>query len=347
MKNSIIALALAFSSTVIAAPAPAPENDVCGPDTNCERVTINGFTTYKFKEGHEPGTENFAKRFSGLSKRAGKIETKVEVGDTKIDWGCDEHLTPTLDLLWDLCGEDNSSCDQGSSKAREIEWTGGFPPTDEEIKVTAEGKYYDKEERDHLIHAIKKTVRSDTIETVDRDWQGKTVGSPVPIQGTCQMNLFTNFIGVSRFEDGNLRSFIDAKIEMEKDGEGKSFPIINVTPFFTSFPYLAATFPFLSFQETRMLTIFVKELVVRLKLLNRRLVPLSTTLLVLSLALLVWRLAVKCPFHGLRMAPNDSDWVMRNVLVVLAVTYSVFGFGIFLPVLRLRVWWLLDFGEML
>ena len=223
MRTQQLALALGLGLVAKAAPTTR-EVELCGPNTNCEVVVENGMRRYKFKDGHEPGTENYAKRAAAMRKRddEGKT-TKVTIGDTKVDVGCEAHVTPNFDGLWELCPEDGGTCISGSSTTREVASEGGpgLAEGTAEIKLTASGVYENKEERDHLVHAIKATVTEDTIDQVEREWSGNDRLSPGLAENSCMMNRFPNFIGVAVFSsDGDLDSMMEANLENEEDGIG-------------------------------------------------------------------------------------------------------------------------------
>lgn len=224
---------LCFSMLVAAACAlPSPAPVLCGPNSNCELVNSNGIKAYKFKSGMEPGSADHKKRFAhSLSARQeSSAELRVIMGEMRMQWGCDTDVGSEVSKALDeICGS-TAGCDEGQKHSFGVKkWEGNDDkPTDADLNMKLSGKYYDQEVRDVLAKALLATINDQSVETDQQEWHVARSASANnwgggDEYGDCAIKMFPNYVAVNRFEDGNLRDYMELEAELV-EGEGKPPP---------------------------------------------------------------------------------------------------------------------------
>lgn len=223
MKSEISTLSL-FLAAASAFPAavPAPET-LCGPDSNCEIVTINGTKSIHFKAGMEPGSADHFRRFYMHPRprdEKSKAELKVIMGETKMQWGCGTDVKGSLkDAINENCRAE-AGCDSGKKKNIKVDkWEGkSDEPTEAELNIRVDAKYYDQEMRDMLQKAMEATGDKG-VEGKEEEWWVQRSASAnhwgmSDQKGKCKVNNFPNYVAINRFEDKNLKDYMEIHAEL-------------------------------------------------------------------------------------------------------------------------------------
>ncbi|KAG7126351.1 hypothetical protein HYQ45_012937 [Verticillium longisporum] len=104
-----------------------------------------------------------------IEARAG-VTTKVNIGTTRIDYGCDASIRTTISNgIRALCH--NGWCDFGKKYSRKVKWTNGGAIHERNIEVRADGHYTGKNTRHYLQEAALKTINGDTAKPERRCFQ--------------------------------------------------------------------------------------------------------------------------------------------------------------------------------
>ncbi|KAH6657104.1 hypothetical protein BKA67DRAFT_532333 [Truncatella angustata] len=219
---------LFFATLVAVASAiPAPNPEICGPNSNCELVASNGTKAYRFKSGHEPGSHDYQKRFyeipgpRGLARRADAVETKVVMGETRMQWGCDTDVQAKLRDSINAACKKEGGCDEGTPKSFDIsKWEGTTKePSDAKLNIRLEGKYSNEDARNALQEALEATVTGDSVTTNDQKWIVRASASAnhwgmSDRGGDCSEKQFPNYVAINRFESGNLKESMEFRAEL-------------------------------------------------------------------------------------------------------------------------------------
>ncbi|KAK6063079.1 ankyrin repeat protein [Seiridium cupressi] len=224
---------LYISGLVAAASAiPAPNTEICGPGSNCELVNVDGVKRYRFKSGLEPGSHDYQKRFyetpvaASLGRREDNVETKVVMGETMMQWGCDTDVESKIKDAIDSACKSERGCDEGSPKKFDIKkWASkSEEPSDADLNIRMDGKYSNQKARDALQEAMQATATGDSVTADDKQW--KTVASGAGAK--CSEEQFPNYVAINRFEDGNLKDSMEFRAELvegEKTMDICDFPL--------------------------------------------------------------------------------------------------------------------------
>ncbi|KAI0512982.1 hypothetical protein F5B22DRAFT_612888 [Xylaria bambusicola] len=223
MKTTLCLSAIMAAAYALPSPSPAK----CGADSNCELVNINSTMSYRFKSGFEPGSANHQKQFHPLPARQDNdIELRVIMGKTMMQWGCDvdvgSAITGTID---DKC-QPNAGCDPTQALEFDVKkWEGeSEEPSDAKLKITADGKYYDQDIRDFLKSVLQMTVTDDSVQVDEQEWvytppaSGQHWGLPGD-HGDCAIKEFPTYVAVVRFEDENMKDYMEIRAELVEPKE--------------------------------------------------------------------------------------------------------------------------------
>ncbi|KAK9774073.1 hypothetical protein AB5N19_06935 [Seiridium cardinale] len=219
---------LYISGLVAAASAiPAPNTEICGPGSNCELVNVDGVKRYRFKSGLEPGSHDYQKRFfetpvaGSLGRREDNVETKVVMGETMMQWGCDTDVESKIKDAVDSACKSEGGCDEGSPKKFDIKkWEGkSEEPSDADLNIRMDGKYSNQKARDALQEAMQATATGDSVTADDQEWKivASGAGSHAGVTdrgGKCSEKQFPNYVAINRFEDGNLKDSMEFRAEL-------------------------------------------------------------------------------------------------------------------------------------
>lgn len=225
-----------FSTECNVAPMVVPRDTVevrdvqpCGPNSNCELVNINGVESYQFRPGYEPGTDDYRARFPTLTKRqspgTGDLWTKVTIGRTRIQYGCDANVWEEIrGALDENCV---NACDAGTPKqVQRQQWENSQKkPTDATLSIKTSGSFLNEVKRATLADALLRTIRPDTVTQTPSTWRERHTPSAnnrgmIDTEGQCIITTFPNFVSVERFRGDDLqdRLQIDAEfVEVKKE----------------------------------------------------------------------------------------------------------------------------------
>ncbi|KAI1861169.1 hypothetical protein JX265_009788 [Neoarthrinium moseri] len=206
---------------------PAPTSEICGSGSNCELLTVNGTKAYRFKRGFEPGSHDYQKRFyempgvQGVARRDDKVETKVVMGETMMQWGCETDVQAKIkDAINSACRKEGG-CDEGSPKSFDIrKWEGtSKEPSDAKLNIRLDGKYSNEKAKNALQEALQATAKGDSVTTNDQKWIVRATPSGshwgmTDRGGKCAEKQFPNYVAINRFENGNLRESMEFRAEL-------------------------------------------------------------------------------------------------------------------------------------
>jgi hypothetical protein len=158
-----------------------------------------------------------------VAKRKSSIRTKVALGKTIIDYGCDASIQKTLrEAVWNSCK--NGACDDMTPYSRDVDWTSGSAwPRPRKLEVTVEGMYNAKGAKNAFIDALMATVNPDTAVPKTLHWSSASHWAGG--YGECKMSRFPNFIQISRWnEDDEVKDWIKLNIAEIDGNEGRGNP---------------------------------------------------------------------------------------------------------------------------
>ncbi|KAI1813114.1 hypothetical protein GGS20DRAFT_497651 [Poronia punctata] len=221
MKTQLYYLSLLLFATAQALPSGTSMK--CGPNSNCEMVNINGTRTYRFKSGMEPGSLDHTRRFQRRQddEEQSGAELRVIMGEMRMQWGCDTDVGQAMaDAISESCRA-TAGCDSGKTKGIEVaKWEGTrSEPSGATLNIKVEGKYYDEEVRDVFAEAMRATAHDESVETEESKWLDEA--SPSASQwglsdrgGDCAIKNFPNYVAINRFEDENLKDYMEIHAEL-------------------------------------------------------------------------------------------------------------------------------------
>lgn len=220
-----------------ALPALSTGPAVCGPTSNCEVVETNGTKAYRFKRGFEPGTPAYKKRLAmapsqgpslfGREDQPRGINTKVVMGKTQMQWGCDTNVKDKIrDAAKELCSE-SGGCDNGSDKGWDVDkWEGDdAAPSGAHLNIKLEGKYASKDAHDALLEALLATATDEAAKTEKKKWVDEATASGshwglTTRGGECSVTTFPNYVAINRFDGEHMLHTIEFHAELV-EGECK------------------------------------------------------------------------------------------------------------------------------
>lgn len=160
---------------------------------NWELVTNElGYTVSRFKEGMQPGSEDYNLRFGDLSINSTTLMARDEsrytspyVGKTRIPYGCNTDIgNYVLVKLYDLCGKlavsisfrdlaqiiidfvDEDRCDGGTGAEVTVTYPDGGKRKDATVSMTVSGQY-PHGQKDNMIKAVQQLVPQNGVDYYD------------------------------------------------------------------------------------------------------------------------------------------------------------------------------------
>lgn len=205
---------------------PSGSFDVCGPGSNCERVTNrHGRDVIRFKEGMGPGSKDYIRRFGNDAEklhRRDDVTTHVTIGDTEIGYYCGEEdaikvRDYVVNALNTLCSD--TGCDEGSDWTVPSQYVKDDSFDSAQVTITAEGTY-PSGWMVHFVDAIGVIPENGAVTTKEMTYF--TWGA-VPKQDSCIAKRMANYAKVAKFDGIDLVGSIDftAKLDID-DSSGKS-----------------------------------------------------------------------------------------------------------------------------
>jgi hypothetical protein len=163
----------------------------------------------------------------GPVRRDDKVETKVVMGETRMQWGCDTDVLATLRDAINAACKKEGGCDEGTPKSFDIhKWEGtSSEPSDAKLNIRLDGKYADQSARDAQQEALQATVTDDSVTTDQQKWVIHASGSAIhwgmtDRGGDCAEKQFPNYVAINRFDNNNLRETMEFRAELV-EGESK------------------------------------------------------------------------------------------------------------------------------
>ncbi|KAH8172306.1 hypothetical protein LIA77_09074 [Sarocladium implicatum] len=184
-----------------------------------------GYTTVRFKEGMEPGSDDYSARLGGnnteavIEKRQDGWTTEPLVGSTKIPYGCDVNVRDgILSKLWDICSE--LGCDSGTTANADVDWSDDGLARTAQVSFKATGRW-PSGMQEPMIHAIQAEVPYEAVEVHEKTTRGGgntflkhslTLFSPPRIH-KCWASETSNFFSVvTRASDQGLVAQLDVEV---------------------------------------------------------------------------------------------------------------------------------------
>ncbi|KAI8713658.1 hypothetical protein NCS52_01310700 [Fusarium sp. LHS14.1] len=146
---------------------------------------------------------------SAVVSRAAKKQTKVFLGKTQVDYGCEASIRKTLgEAIHSLCR--GGFCDGGSKYTRKVDHMDNSRRRKAWVQVEITGTYRGKHTRGHIAESVKRTVTPETAKPAVRTYYGQSFN---PILQKCKMSKFTNYIHVYKNfgDDVNVQIRISLK----------------------------------------------------------------------------------------------------------------------------------------
>ncbi|KAH9900479.1 hypothetical protein F4778DRAFT_791753 [Xylariomycetidae sp. FL2044] len=220
----------------MASAMPAANEELCGPTSNCELATRNGTggLHYRSKGGLEPGSQYYQRRFHEAPKVSwlGRllrrddddktITTKVLMGKTMIQWGCETDVKKKIgEAVEKQCSPSGGTCDEGTPQEYKVKkWRGDDDePSDAKLKITLEGKFSEEKYLDNLSRALQATADKG-VKSEDKKWAEPFTAAAMRYgtnikKGQCKVNKFPNYVAINRYEGRNIVESLEFHAEIE------------------------------------------------------------------------------------------------------------------------------------
>ena len=217
-------------AAVSAGPVPgydhAPTGAIgrCEAAPNCETYfDSTGLQRVRFIPGMEPGSADYAHR---MNKRDANTHTEITLGDHQISWGCDIDPVQTLNNVSSICST-SGGCIATDSYTLDVQYLNTDPgsavpaPNSQELVITATGSY-PVWMRNGLVQTLQSTAAVPKAINWDRQqaWvnpqrrdTGQQDGQPFS-GGLCDIATFTNYIGITVFENQDIQAIMDVSIAL-------------------------------------------------------------------------------------------------------------------------------------
>ncbi|KAH7347296.1 hypothetical protein B0T11DRAFT_333415 [Plectosphaerella cucumerina] len=142
-------------------------------------------------------------------------ETKVLVGRTLVDYGCDASIRkPLAEAIHGLCR--NGLCDGGTAYTRTVKHMDRSPIRNSQLSITIVGRYVGRHTRGYVANVVENLVTPKTAPSAWREYFLQIGGGNIQHYG-CSMSKFGNYIRVVK--DWGEQVDIEIRISLNQSNQ--------------------------------------------------------------------------------------------------------------------------------